>query len=505
MSSSDEFAIVPVWPMLPNFGTASEIETLMRRQAVTDLHEQGLSDRAIARVIRCSSATVRKWRTKEGLPANYAPFAPEPGRMLNGFGSPQRENKNMTILLDPGPPVSELTKLKQPQEFPEEPLRTESAGPNSPKSVGASIVLCPNCFGKKIVKTERQGKPYSCIVCQIDFCDGGKVDPCPSCGRVEVVQRKSVRWLSRGVVKQVYMRCTLCKQQWALFQGSKMERYPNEVYRYAFIHALKGESLRDIRYHLMRDFRADVTPAGINIWIRKMITDLAPYLLTSKLNCSGVIFLDEMWNRAKHRASDRRKFYEDFWQWNSYDMDMKSWLAARLSKDRNALVAADVIKATIDRVNIPENGIDLYTDKLGSYKTGYDRLIAKGILDPNTVRLYSIPKTEDYSGINPIEGFHSRLRGLQRQKLRVRPNSFENAERRLLGEIMVQNFFEPRKEFGGKTVAVNAGVRLRFDDPVALSHMLRAAKYRRYIVTPKRITLRVGATEQTAPQRLMKI
>jgi len=162
----------------------------------------------------------------------------------------------------------------------------------------------------------------------------------------------------------------------------------------------------------------------------------------------------------------------------------------KLARSRNADAAYQAILNTLKRVRMPDGGIIFWCDRLSSYRIAYQRLVAEGKIDQNKVEMISVPKTVDYSVINEIEGVNMRWRQIVGVKLRI-SESLEDAEAKLQGEIVLHDFIEPRKEFNGKSAALNANANISFgandtEAIVKLAQMLKAQKFQEYKVPPRK-------------------
>jgi hypothetical protein len=349
--------------------------------------------------------------------------------------------------------------------------------------------LCPRCAGKKITANTKPGKKSVCCDCGEHFDQPLQVTPCPKCGSSEAVGRKTWKTLPNGIV-WVALICRACNIQFPLHRELRYKRYSFRVYAYVIYHLLKGMSLEDVRGGLKQFERVDVSVATLHNWVKQWIAPLAPYLLSLKLDTSGFIYLDEMLHRVEHRSKDGRKYTEDVWQWNSWDAGKKTRLAVRLARSRNTEIACQLILQTLQRIRMPKDGVTLWCDGLSSYKTAYQRLVELGRISPEKVKMFSTPKTEIYSVINEIEGVNMRWRHDVDQKLKIR-DSLENAERKLQALIVMHDFIEPRKEFNGKTAALNANAEINFgandtEALVRLSHTLKTETLRKFKVAPRR-------------------
>jgi len=270
--------------------------------------------------------------------------------------------------------------------------------------------------------------------------------------------------------------------------------------------ALNSISFDKIVNYLKQFYKVDVDSATIHNWLKDWTRVLAPYLLRQKLDCSGNIYLDEMQRQVEHEASGQH-YWEQVWQWNSWDPGKKTRLAVKLSRTRDATMARQIILSTLERVRIPNDGIVFWCDKLSSYTAAYQQLVREKIIDPGIIRMISIPKTQIYSAINAIEGVNNKWRSLVNGKLRVslaNGNSLENAELRLLGEIIMQDFIEPRKEFNNKTAAQNANADVSFgpnktEALVKIAHLLKLEKCKQFEVPPIRQKRALGTTSCTSP------
>jgi transposase-like protein len=198
--------------------------------------------------------------------------------------------------------------------------------------------------------------------------------------------------------------------------------------------------------------------------------------------------------RTFKHESNGQKYSEAVWQWNSWDPGKKTRLAAKLAKTRDAPIARQIILSTLDRVRIPEDGIVFWCDKLASYASAYQQLVREGKINPNIIKMISVPKKKSYGVINEIEAINAKWRGKFKRKLQVaisKGNSLENAELRLIGGIILEDFLKPRKEFKDKTSAQNANANVIFganetEAIVKLSHILKQEKYKQYQVPPKK-------------------
>jgi hypothetical protein len=116
------------------------------------------------------------------------------------------------------------------------------------------------------------------------------------------------------------------------------------------------------------------------------------------------------------------------------------------------------------------------------------------------VKMICVLKTQFYSIINPIEGVQNRWRDLVDGKLKV-TSDLGHAQLRVLGEVVMNDFLEPRKEFAGKTAALKAKANINFgandtEALVRIAHMLKAQKSSKFIVRPRK-----RAKDSTRPRR----
>jgi len=363
-------------------------------------------------------------------------------------------------------------------------------------------VRCPRCAGRKLEES-KSGSRYICRECDNNF-DNPLVTPsCPKCGSNKAVSRKAKpRPLSGGRI-WVALKCYSCGAQFLLHQEFKHKRHPLRVYAYAIYYLLKGLSLEDVRNGLKQFENTEVSAATLHNWVSDWIVNLAPYLLSLKLDTSGIVYLDEMMHPIRHRSRDGRKYSEEVWQWNSWDPGKKTRLVAKLARNRDAEIACQVILQTLKRIRIPLDGVTLWCDGLTSYKTAYQRLVESGRLNPNQVKMISTPKTAVYSIINEIEGVNMRWRHDVDEKLKI-TDSLENAERRLQGLIVLHDFIDPRKEFSGKSAALNARAELDLgpndtEALVRLSNMLKAERLRKFDVPAKHV--KEGRASNSVPSQ----
>jgi hypothetical protein len=117
--------------------------------------------------------------------------------------------------------------------------------------------------------------------------------------------------------------------------------------------------------------------------------------------------------------------------------------------------------------------------------------------------MISTPKTAVYSIINEIEGVNMRWRHDVDEKLKI-TDSLENAERRLQGLIVLHDFIDPRKEFSGKSAALNARAELDLgpndtEALVRLSNMLKAERLRKFDVPAKHV--KEGRASNSVPSQ----
>jgi len=364
------------------------------------------------------------------------------------------------------------------------------------KSPSASLLFCPRCAGKRIAGDVVQGKRYTCRRCGESFNESLQPPPCPRCHLTDMVRRKKLHRKSG----QVLLRCMRkgCKGvTFPLYPELKYEQHSAKAKAYAIYHALKGLSYRDICGGLPQFCDDHAGESTVRNWIKDWIVILAPLLLSLKLDSSGTIYLDEMWHKVEH-VLNGQTWWEELWQWNTYDLGKKTRLAVKLARSRETDVACEVIMTTLNRIRMPEHGIQFWCDQNSAYAAAYRRLVREGKIDETKVKMNSVPKTEIYSAINEIEGVNNRWRKLVEGKLKIMASenptkncSLENAEVRLLGEIIMMDFIEPRKEFKDrKTAAQNANANISFgpnqtEALVNLAHILKQEMYKRYAVSAK--------------------
>ncbi|HKM75541.1 MAG TPA: hypothetical protein VJZ32_03905 [Candidatus Bathyarchaeia archaeon] len=369
-----------------------------------------------------------------------------------------------------------------------------------------SPIHCPSCAGLRLREKVVKGALYTCSNCGFNFNEALTVPSCPRCGMNDKIRRKGRMHEESG---RVLLRCTRkgCRGvTFPLHQELKHNRYSLTVYACAIYMALNSISFDKIVNYLKQFYKVDVDSATIHNWLKDWTRVLAPYLLRQKLDCSGNIYLDEMQRQVEHEASGQH-YWEQVWQWNSWDPGKKTRLAVKLSRTRDATMARQIILSTLERVRIPNDGIVFWCDKLSSYTAAYQQLVREKIIDPGIIRMISIPKTQIYSAINAIEGVNNKWRSLVNGKLRVslaNGNSLENAELRLLGEIIMQDFIEPRKEFNNKTAAQNANADVSFgpnktEALVKIAHLLKLEKCKQFEVPPIRQKRALGTTSCTSP------
>jgi len=353
----------------------------------------------------------------------------------------------------------------------------------------ASVIRCPRCAGPRIEHNIVSGKSYLCRECGLAFSEALVPPPCPKCGSTENVGRNTWK-IKPGERVWVLMRCNSCRVKFPLHQELRYKHYPLQVYAYVIYHLLNGMSLEKVRNGLRQVYHIDVCTATVWNWWKEWAELATPFLLRLKIDTSGIIYLDEMQYQFEHEASDGRKYSEVIWQFNAWDPVKKTHLAARLARSRDADVAAQVITGILERIRMPEGGITFWCDGLPSYRTAFQRLVAQQKIDENIVRLNSVPKTTAYSIVNEIEGVNKKWRDLLRDKLKV-GDSLENAELRIQGAIIMQDFMEPRKEFSGKTAALNANVDIKIgandaEAIVKLTQELKMQKFKKYLVSPRK-------------------
>jgi len=373
------------------------------------------------------------------------------------------------------------TELTQKEEVGSKSV-SQSANSKTPR------ILCPRCAGKKLEEHAVLGKRYLCRECGLAFNKPLKIRACPKCGLTDKIGRSTSKKRTNGFV-WVRMKCGRCKATYLLHQELKNRRHKLRVYAYAIYHVLKGLSLESVRCGLKQFFGINVTIQTVRNWVREWILLITPHLLSLKLDCSGAIYLDEIKHSVEH-TEDGWKWSEEFWQWNSWDPGKKTRLTVKLANSRNADAAYQAILNTLERVRMPDGGITFWCDRLSSYRIAYQRLVAEGKIDPNKVEMISVPKTVDYSVINEIEGVNMRWRQIVGEKLRI-SESLKDAEAKLQGEIVLHDFIEPRKEFNGKSAALNANANISFgandtEAIVKLAQMLKAQKFQEYKVPPRK-------------------
>jgi hypothetical protein len=381
--------------------------------------------------------------------------------------------------------VGDLSKLTQAAT----PVETSPHRPQRAKT------MCPSCAGTRVQENTVQDKRYLCRDCGSSFDDPLQPPPCPRCGLNDMVRRKMWRRKPGGWV-WVALRCLRegCRGvSFPLEQSMKNKHFGVEVYAYALYHLLKGTPAEDVSQDVRKHFRLvnEICPATLWNWVQEYVDPVVPYLLSLKIDTSGIIYLDEMWITRYFTTDDGREYSVVLWLWTSYDLCKKTRPAAKLAQSRDASVAAEVIIRILARVRMPETGITFWCDANSAYKAAYQDLVRQKKIDPQKVTLISVPKKICYSVINPIEGVNAKWRRFL-QRLNIDESlDFEKPNHAVQREIVVEDFFRPRRCFGGKSAARNANAEIDLapndsEGIIKLAHMLKAEQFKNYIVPPAR-------------------
>jgi len=258
---------------------------------------------------------------------------------------------------------------------------------------------------------------------------------------------------------------------------------------------LKGSRAEAVGGAIKKRFKIvnEICAATLWNWVGQYVDALVPFLLSLQIDCSGDIYLDEIWEARKFTAPDGREYTQEFWLWTSYDPGKKTRPAAELARSRDASVAAEVIMRILTRVRMPDRGITFWCDDNSAYPSAYQGLVKQGKVDAKKVKMICVPKERHYSIINPVEGVNSRWRQfLQRLKA---DQTLERANATIQRQIVVEDFFHPREEYGGKSAAQNANAEIDFgpnetEALIKLKHMLKAEQFKKYVVpTSKKVTI----------------
>lgn len=357
--------------------------------------------------------------------------------------------------------------------------------------------MCAACAGTKVQENVVQGSRYLCQDCGLRFDKSLVPPPCPRCGLNDMVRRKTWKVKPGGGIAAT-LRCLRegCKGvSFPLNPAMRHKHFALEVYAYALYHLLMGSRAQVVSRGVRKFFKIvnEICPATLHNWVHEYVDAIVPYLLSLKIDTSGTIQLDEVYDKRTFTAPDEREYSVEFYLFTSYDKGMKTRPAALLARSKDKTVAAQVILRIVARLRMPKDGITFWCDANSAYAAAYQDLVqqwkthpGQGI-DPEKVKMISVPKESDYSVINALEGVNRKWRTFLR-KLKIDESlDFDKCNIDVQREIVIEDFFTPRDEFGRKSAGQNAHAEIDFgpDDTesiMRLQRILKEEQFKKYIV-----------------------
>lgn len=223
-------------------------------------------------------------------------------------------------------------------------------------------------------------------------------------------------------------------------------QYSTEVIGSALYQYYTGESLSDVRGHIMQQNNLTPAESAIYYWINHFSK-----LATDKANEYHPKVGDE-WIADETVISINGKNY---WLWDIIDSDTRFLLATHMSETRTIKGAQKLMELASERAGKAPKII--LTDKLAAYIDGIELTFGS-----ETKHIQSKPFTTEEESTNKIERWHGTLK--ERLKVMRDLKSTETARQILDGWLVYYNYFRPHESLNDKTSAEVAGIKFPYKD-----------------------------------------
>jgi len=197
---------------------------------------------------------------------------------------------------------------------------------------------------------------------------------------------------------------------------------------YSLFHKFCGMTYEEICDGLWQFYGIIARPSTIHDWINRYGGYVADTITDQHIPLSRYMYIDEMCESIRIEDDDGKYVRTDFW-WivNAYDPVHDIWRESMVSPNRDTDLAYKMLDRIVTQFDIDKQcrRLVLVTDGLSTYLAAYDRMVNEGKINPETIRLISVPKESNdpnqevppnYAIVNEIETFHTFIRSLTKRK-----------------------------------------------------------------------------------------